>query len=1495
MISTERRVFSRHFIHLSGLLAIVFVGLGYSSTASAQWNIACGSQVFQSGVQCRAPIDTEWDWFANVSLSPHMPSQGELVSALIAREMSITSPPRCSYNMIGFQQDTGGIAYAWPNVLWSDIAHEHVGTFEMVWTSVTPCDVTQQTGIGIYQQRQFFCPYGWTANQWGTDVKCFKDYWRPDFGKSSGSCSVGDVTTPNPCNIGTGNKYLPQTDYVAGGNSPLSVERHYNSNLIVNYPTSQSPFPFGPGWSARYFQRIKYTPYGSAPTATAYRPDGKQLVFEVSGSAFVGAPDVTDALTAQRDLSNVIIGWTYRTAGDVVETYDAGGRLLSITHRGGITETLQYTATSVTVSDNFGHQLVFAIAQNRVTQVTDPAGLAITYQYGTSSTLVGATRQDSTSLQYHYQGLNLTGITDETNTRYTTYTYDGSNHVASTEFAGGVGKYTFTWDTFSRYVTDPAGQTRTYFFDSAAIYGIYRLKASSTVSNTVDAAKTVTYDGNANVSTSKDFNNSQTNYSYDLTRNLETSRTEAFGTSKARTITTAWHSTLRLPTSITEPNRTTAFTYDSNGNVLTRTVTDTSVTPNVSRTWTYTYNTYGQVLTEDGPRTDVSDVTSYTYYSCTAGSQCGQLNTITNALSHATTYNSYNVHGQPTQITDANGLITSLGYDTRQRMADRCVGGALPACSGGELTHFDYWATGLLKKVTNPDGSFVQYIYDAAHRLTEVKDGANNKIVYTLDNAGNRTAENTYDPSLNLRRTHSRVFNTLNQLWKDVNAAGTSNVTTVFGYDSNGNQTTINAPLSRNSTSLYDELNRLIQITDPNSGVTLFGYDANDNLNSIADPRSLVTSYTYTGFGDVKTQTSPDTGLTTHTYDSGGNLASSTDARGAVSAYTYDAMNRVTSAEFTLGGTTDQTVTYSYDGGTNQKGLLTQASDANHTLAWSYDAQGRVTGKGQTVGSITRSIGYGYNGQGQLASIVLPSGKTIQYGYNSNNQVTSVTLLGSPNTTILSGVTYDPFGPVTGWTWGNGTASTSRTFDTDGKITDITSAGQRSFSYDDAFRITATYDIVDANKSWTLGYDILDRLNSATKSGTTIGFTYDANGNRLSQTGTSASAYTVSGTSNKLASTTGSLVRIYTYDAVGNTLTSGDTVHSYNNANRMKTGRLIGGSDTNYIYNALGQRVKKSGGAIATPIYFMYDEAKHLIGEYDSSGNLIQETVWFGDVPVATLRPNGANVDVFYVHTDQLNTPRKVTRPSDNQLRWRWDPTPFGEGIPDENPATLGAFRFDLRFPGQFYDLETNLNYNYFRDYDPALGRYVESDPIGLDGGLNTYRYAGSAPSWRFDPYGLVDANAVGKLIGRRGTDSCTNAIVVAILSGSIDALEIAMECAGGGVPAKATRQLRAICKIQARPPNIPSTWRKEAADKSTDPLKHGFEYVDSGNSHRRVRVMPGNPDSPFPNSQDPYVRVRVDGKFRDINGNPVADDSAASHIPYDEFLNCGCVPGLPK
>jgi len=151
-----------------------------------------------------------------------------------------------------------------------------------------------------------------------------------------------------------------------------------------------------------------------------------------------------------------------------------------------------------------------------------------------------------------------------------------------------------------------------------------------------------------------------------------------------------------------------------------------------------------------------------------------------------------------------------------------------------------------------------------------------------------------------------------------------------------------------------------------------------------------------------------------------------------------------------------------------------------------------VVSKSQTVAGVTRSVGYGYT-SGNLTTLTTPSGQTVTYGYNSNHQVTSVAVNG---TTVLNGVTYEPLGPVNGWTWGNST-TVSRTYDGDGNITQISSNGQKTLSYDNASRIFCMTDTSTGSSNWSYGYDSLDRLTSGSSSTVTRGWTYDANGNRL--------------------------------------------------------------------------------------------------------------------------------------------------------------------------------------------------------------------------------------------------------------------------------------------------------------------------------------------------------------------------------------------------------------
>lgn len=149
---------------------------------------------------------------------------------------------------------------------------------------------------------------------------------------------------------------------------------------------------------------------------------------------------------------------------------------------------------------------------------------------------------------------------------------------------------------------------------------------------------------------------------------------------------------------------------------------------------------------------------------------------------------------------------------------------------------------------------------------------------------------------------------------------------------------------------------------------------------------------------------------------------------------------------------------------------------------------------------------------------------------------------------------------------------------------------------------------------------------------------------------------------------------------------------------------------------------------------FVYDEAGHLIGEYDGSGNAIQEHVWFTNMPVAVL----VGSSLYYVHTDQLGTPRIIT--DGNAAIWRWESGPFGEEAAQEDPdGDQTDFTYNLRFPGQYYDVETGLHYNYYRTYDPATGRYLESDPVGLGGGLDTYGYVSGNPLSGYDLFGLTD------------------------------------------------------------------------------------------------------------------------------------------------------------
>jgi RHS repeat-associated protein len=172
--------------------------------------------------------------------------------------------------------------------------------------------------------------------------------------------------------------------------------------------------------------------------------------------------------------------------------------------------------------------------------------------------------------------------------------------------------------------------------------------------------------------------------------------------------------------------------------------------------------------------------------------------------------------------------------------------------------------------------------------------------------------------------------------------------------------------------------------------------------------------------------------------------------------------------------------------------------------------------------------------------------------------------------------------------------------------------------------------------------------------------------------------------------------------------------------------------------------IKSNGLGVNGKTLFVYDEQGQLIGEYDSQGNPIQETIYLGNLPVAVIKQG----NVYYIHADQLNTPRLITDVANSAL-WTWESDPFGKTAANEDPDGDGVnFTYNLRFPGQYYDQESGLHYNYLRDYDPGTGRYVESDPIGMAGGADTYAYVLNNPLSYVDSLGLKGGNIVEIGIG---------------------------------------------------------------------------------------------------------------------------------------------------
>ncbi|HCG0865118.1 TPA: RHS repeat domain-containing protein, partial [Pseudomonas aeruginosa] len=520
-------------------------------------------------------------------------------------------------------------------------------------------------------------------------------------------------------------------------------------------------------------------------------------------------------------------------------------------------------------------------------------------------------------------------------------------------------------------------------------------------------------------------------------------------------------------------------------------------------------------------------------------------------------------------------------------------------------------------------------------------------------------------------------------------------------------------------------LDRLVGQSDPLGGKTRLAYDAQDNLTEVKDPRGVTTRYEYDGLGNLTRLVSPDSGTTTFEHDAAGNVIRRTDARGAVTEYRYDALNRLVERRSPSDPSLD--VQYRYDltaDGNKGIGRLGAIDGARDSLVYRYDERGNLVEQVRSIRldqqTLLDRVTYRYDAANQLLEIGYPSGLAIGYPRNAGGQVASVTLAVGDKapSTLVGQIAYLPFGPLLRLTWGNG-ITLSREYDQDYQL-----LRQKVGPWQSDYQHDANGNIQQHRHSlWgTLDYqyDPLDRLTEERGVQGGRSYAYDAVGNRTQRSDNPASGGTASSQDYQYAPDSNRLTAIgaqaVTSDAAGN-LTQDRAARklAYDAQGRLQSVSLDGQQVAEYRYNALGQRIVKLTPESVTT--YLYGPDGQLLGEaeHDGSGRKLraQYYLWLDSLPLATIdadydaQGKVGNPTLLYLHGDHLDTPRLATDAS-GQIAWQWQSDAFGRG----EALSQGSTQVNLRFPGQYYDAESGLRYNYFRDYDPETGRYVESDPV---------------------------------------------------------------------------------------------------------------------------------------------------------------------------------------
>ena len=571
----------------------------------------------------------------------------------------------------------------------------------------------------------------------------------PSNEKNAGPCCkvAGNQFEGNPINALTGNKFEANTDFTVPGSPYLSFTRYYNSQRAKAFNSNMGPF-----W--RHSFDYSLNPAGN--TFKLSRPDGSVITIgDQNESNEVGYLDyVLDPATG------ATVGYTYDTNAGIKEHYSKVGQITKIEFTQGGFINFSYTnGRLMSATDHFGRSVQFVYGEySRVSQVKTPSGATYSYTYTQKGDLTKVKAPDTSNIEYIYDNSMynksnfpgaLTSKKDETGTTIGLYQYDKRGRAWSSEGAAGTNKVTISYD----YTSSTAPANVTYAngtikaITSSTLMKIPRLTtfALNCGANCTTQGTSATYDEFGNQTSYTDSSGNKTCRSFDIQRQLVVKVVENLPAAAscsdalnspptagiARTTNIIWHSSFRVPVSVVNATQLSNYTYDNNSRVLSVATTGTNgsgtgaegfgvALSNKTKTVTFTYNNFGQVLTVDGPRTDVSDITTMTY------DATGNLTTVTSPLGYVTSFSGYDAEGRATIVTMPNGAVIQKSYDSRGRLLSNNF--------AGDTTTYTYNSRSLLETVTQPNGQVFTMAYDAAHRLVTVTDQRGTVLTKTWNN-----------------------------------------------------------------------------------------------------------------------------------------------------------------------------------------------------------------------------------------------------------------------------------------------------------------------------------------------------------------------------------------------------------------------------------------------------------------------------------------------------------------------------------------------------------------------------------------------------------------------------------------------------------------------------------------------------------------------------------------------------------------------------------------